>query len=357
MSYAERRDGKLTGKWVGEVNSGRGRWRRVFPTKSEADGYEAYVKATGQEPATAEGKRFSGVTFREVAELCSSAGGPRRGKWKAGKDASVRQRLAFVVDVLGDLDIQAVGTPDLDKLVATLQKRPGYKDKALSPATINRYLTAASAVLTFATQRGYRDGKPVIPLQEETGAREAVVSPELEDALMRHMRSEGHHAEALCCQVLIETGLRAGELQALTSEQIENEWIKLRARQTKTNTAREVWIDPDLARDFRALVASGGRPDRWHLLRIFRSAVEACGGNPELVLHSLRHTRATRLLESGVDPQITMEMMGWTSFNTMRRYRHVQSYMHVEAAKKVALRRGGNPENGSVVPFASKKIA
>jgi integrase len=150
--------------------------------------------------------------------------------------------------------------------------------------------------------------------------------------------------------------MRAGELHGLNAEQIENEWIRLKASQVKTKKARTVWIDPELARDFRALVAAGKRPHPKQLARLFKLAAESCGGNSELVIHSLRHTRATRLLEAGVDAQVTCEMMGWTSFNTMKRYRHVKPSMHVEAAKKVTLQRRGNPQNGEIVQFVPKNV-
>jgi integrase len=358
MSYAQRNSkGKLTGKFFGETVYRGKKFRRLCDSKSEADGYEGYVKATGEEPAHKDGARHTGVTFREVAELCKEAGGPRRGRWKAERDPSVMQRLDHVVAVLGDLDIASVGTIELDRLVADLQRRPGYQGRALSPSTINRYLTAASAVLTFASARGYIQGKPVVPLQEEDGAREAVVSPAIESALWAWLTEHGHHAERLCFQVLIETGMRAGELQAIEPSQIENEWITLRANQVKTKTRRMVWIDPARARDLRALIASGQRPNGARLRTIFKRAAKAVGDSGELVIHSLRHTRATRLLEAGVDPQVCMEMLGWTSFNTMTRYRHVKPAMHVEAAKKVALQRGDLAENGSVLAFEPRRTA
>lgn len=366
MSYPERRKGKLTGRWYGEEIVRGKRFRRAHATKAQADGYEAYVKATGEEPPHQDAHKHTGVTFSEVAELCKEAGGPRRGKWKAGRDNSVQQRLAYVIEKLGDLDIAAVTTTELDKLVAGLQRRPGTKGERLSPATINRYLTAASAVLTFASARGYIQGRPVIPLQEEDGSREEVVSEELEAAVLKWLREQGYGVSALCVSVLIETGMRAGELQSLEQEQItistddeqqENGWIALRASKVKTKTARLVWIRPDLARELRALVASEQVPNPFTLARNFKSAVEKCGGSEELVIHSLRHTRATRLFESGVDPQTTMEMMGWTSFNTMKRYRHIKPSMHVEAAKKVALRRGDFSLNGKIVSFIPKRVA
>jgi integrase len=364
MSYAERRDGKITGRFIGEVvKSGKTIGpKRAFKTKGEADGYEAYVKANGSADGfQGAGDRHTGVTFAEVAELCRDAGGPRRARWKAGKDKSVQQRLDFVVSVLGHLDIAAVTTPELDKLVARLQKLPGNKGARLSPATINRYLTAASAVLTFASGRGFIQGRPLIPLQEEDGAREATVSDEMEAAILRWLNENDYRASAICVSVLIETGMRAGELQAVAPEQIveqgENGWIMLRADQVKTKAARRVWIRPDLARDFRALVASGERPNPFTLARNFKQAAGECGDGGELVIHSLRHTRATRLLEAGVDPQITMEMLGWTSFNTMKRYRHVKPAMHAEAAKKVSLQRGETGDLGNLVRFPLQKTA
>jgi hypothetical protein len=52
VASPEKREGKLTGFWYGEVdrrNKGGQRFRRRFETKREAEGYEAYVKAAGCE--------------------------------------------------------------------------------------------------------------------------------------------------------------------------------------------------------------------------------------------------------------------------------------------------------------------
>jgi integrase len=276
MSYPQRvgnvRSGKLTGKFFGEVDYRGKRFRRLCDTKPEADGYEAYVRATGSEPLHSAGAKHTGTTFREVAELCKAAGGPRKGKWKGGRDKSVMQRLDLVMTHLGDLDIAAVGTTELDKLVASLQRRPGNHGERLSAGTINRYLTAASAVLTFASQRGFIQGKPAIPLQTEDGGREETVSDELEKRLWAWMTDQGHHAERLCCQVLIETGMRAGELHAIRPDQIVNEWITLRAAQVKTNKPRRVYIEPSwrgFARADRGRQASECSA-HWHA--IFKSA-------------------------------------------------------------------------------------
>jgi hypothetical protein len=47
MAYAETRDGKLTGLWVGEVDrpdAGRV-FRQTFATQKKAENYEAFVRS------------------------------------------------------------------------------------------------------------------------------------------------------------------------------------------------------------------------------------------------------------------------------------------------------------------------
>lgn len=356
MAYPEKRKGKLTGRWqVDFVVKGQRYNPPAFDTMPEADGYEAYVRASGVAPPSHAKHKATGTTFREVALMCREAGGPRKGKWKQGRDHSVGQRLDYVIDHLGNLDIAAVGTQELDGLVASLRKRPGRLNDRMSNGTINRYLTMASAVLSFASARGLITGRPVVPLQEETGSRDEVVSEELEDAMLGWLVTHGWPREALCIRVLIETGMRLGELYVLSPEQVGNEWIRLHASQTKTQKAREIYISPELAGELRQMIAAGEVPEAFLLRNHFDKAVKACGGSEALVLHSLRHTRATRLLQGGVDPQVTMQMMGWTSYSTMMRYRHVNSVMHVEAAKKVSRSRGDFGNSGAVVPFERRK--
>src|ERR1700693_515086 len=80
MPHAEKRDGKLTGFWYGEVDrrhKGGERFRRRFETKAKAEGYEAYVKATGEEPPGRDEGNITGRTFASVAAECKEAGGPK----------------------------------------------------------------------------------------------------------------------------------------------------------------------------------------------------------------------------------------------------------------------------------------
>lgn len=356
MPYPEKREGKLTGHWYAEVDlrhKGGPRMRERFETKRQAEGWEAYVKATGERPPWAQ-DGASGHTFAGVAKDCKAEHPP----WQRGKDPTALQRLEFVCEhtKLGKLPIESISRGHLQDVVNSLRRRAGKGGKdgpGVASGTINRYLSAISVVIKFAASDPTRYGKiarPVFPWQDKGEQREETISPEQETALVR-LIAKTHPQEAFLVSVLAATGMRAGELLRLKPEQIEHERIRLKAANNKTKTARLVYIGPEIARQLRATVASGSLPDRKQLWQVFKDAVRACGYNEELTLHSLRHTRATRLMEAGVDAQITMQMLGWRSFSTMARYRHVNDDMQREAAEKVSHRRGETPDTSDVLQF------
>jgi len=382
MAYAEKRGETLTGFWYGEafvkVKGGEPkRFRRRFNIKKDAEGYEVYVKLMGCEPPTLEGEgEGSGHTFAAVAQECKDAGGPK-GKWKNGRDPSIVQRVDYCVRVIGHYDITKVTRKTLELIQKDLEKRPSLgKGKAakLTQSTINRYLNAASAVLHYAVLSEYREAKPKAPLGHENGKLQGVVSFEQEDNILRTMRDSGHHKEAFCVRVLVETGLRESELlgnkrrglPALRIDQItigteedrtETGWITLDSDETKNNSARSVYIRPELARELLIFLRAKAVPDASRLLKCFKEAAKTCGYPANLVIHSLRHTRNTRLLKDGTDIKIRMKMLGHKSVAASLRYAHVDTSDQLKAAKKLESRRGDKAQECVVVPFVVPKSA
>jgi hypothetical protein len=87
--------------WIGEVYRKPKTFRRRFKTKKDAEGYELYVKLTGEEPPTLENTQSTGApTFTEAVEMAKAMKGPR-GVWDLTNDESLCQRLDFVQTTWG----------------------------------------------------------------------------------------------------------------------------------------------------------------------------------------------------------------------------------------------------------------
>lgn len=354
MAYAEKRDGKITGHWYGEVKlkaTGE-RFRRRFDRKVDAEGYELYINKTGQEPPGLSG--ISGRTFSAVAKEAKDAGGPT-GAWKRGRDTSVIQRLEFVCGTkLGRLPIEMVTYSAILDFVTDMEKRPGRMAEKMSTGTINRYLTAVSAVMTFAEAKGYIDKTPKVPWRnEQKQGRFHWLQEGQEDAIAAAMRVKGWEAEAFSTLVLVRTGLRWSEYAGLEPGQIDGKWIRL--WDTKTDTPRSVPITHELARELRAFVASKALPEYKPYRTRLAHAVKSCGFDPELTPHTLRHTACTRLIMSGMPLPKVQRFMGHKSVETTMRYFHMLDDDLEDAAEILAPRRGNAAETAEVVNFNSLK--
>jgi integrase len=340
MAYPEKRKGRLTGKWIAEVElppvaGKRSRVRERFDQLKDAERWEALVKL-GEAPRREGAERAEGPTWGEAVKQCLDAGGPK-GKWRAGRDPHMHQRVDVCLKFLGpDTPLAAVTTVELDKLVTHLRKTRGVGD-----ATINRYLAFVSGTLRWAVKRRMLPGMPDVPWQREDGRRLLWLTQEEEDALCSALVQHGWPDTALIVRVLVATGMRWGELARLKVSEIEDDWLRL--WQTKSNRPRSVPIEPLLAKQLRELVATKGVPAHSTVRYQFKTALKSAGGNPALCIHSLRHTTATRHVEAGTPMNVVMELLGHSSIKTTMRYAHLNNNALAEAAKKVSQLAGEKP--------------
>jgi len=71
----------------------------------------------------------------------------------------------------------------------------------------------------------------------------------------------------------------------------------------------------------------GGNDSEYKVQQIFHYAKRRAGITRDVSVHSLRHSFATHLLESGVDLRCIQELLGHKSSKTTEVYTHVSNQM------------------------------
>ena len=145
------------------------------------------------------------------------------------------------------------------------------------------------------------------------------------------------------------TGMRAGEVCRLKVGDIDSDQMIIRIVQGKGKKDRQVKLPNDLLGLLRAwwpvrskrLDAGTPPQERWlfpggkdegpisarQFARLFREAVRMAGITKRVTLHSLRHSFATHLLESGVDIRVIQAMLGHSKLDMNARYTQVATKM------------------------------
>ncbi|MBA3727562.1 MAG: site-specific integrase [Armatimonadetes bacterium] len=132
------------------------------------------------------------------------------------------------------------------------------------------------------------------------------------------------------------TGLRASEALHLEVADIDSQRMSIRVRQGKGHKDRDVLLSPKLLvllREYWKAV----RPTRWlfpssapdrpvsldSLQEAVRRARRASGLAKRVTAHTLRHSFATHLLESGTNLRVIQVLLGHNSLRTTARSTHV----------------------------------
>jgi site-specific recombinase XerD len=132
------------------------------------------------------------------------------------------------------------------------------------------------------------------------------------------------------------TGLRAGEVSRLKLSDIDSGRRMIRVERGKGGKDRYVMLSDQLLAILRGYWRRT-RPDIWMfpgrdgtrpidpvvLHSACRSARAAAGLNKQVTVHTLRHSFATHLLESGVDIRIIQVLLGHAQLSTTARYTQV----------------------------------
>jgi integrase/recombinase XerD len=202
--------------------------------------------------------------------------------------------------------------------------------RGLSASTVNQALSAVQFFFQSVLRR---------PLDLELHYQRAplrvpvTLTPEEVSRLLQAVRNQ---RDRTAMEIAYATGLRLGEVLRLKVADIDSGRMILRVDQGKGKKDRNVMLGPALLETLRAywrrykpkvLLFPGQDPTRpvnaTLIQRAFIQAKREARIQKRVSFHSLRHSFATQLLESGVNVRTIQSLLGHRSLSTTQRYTHV----------------------------------
>jgi integrase len=245
---------------------------------------------------------------------------------------------------LGDRSVSELTTGDLEKWMAAHVPRTDNKDeRRKAQATANRRWNLLRAILNSA----FRKDPARVPSdgawrrvrsfanadRPRTRTLTAAEAKRLLAALEEPMRDLARGA--------LLTGLRYGELQALTAADVGDDFV--RVRESKSGRPRTVPLSEAGARLFTALAegkvpgaAVFARISRVNVSRAMRPACVVAKIDPPAVFHDLRRSYGSLLLNAGAAADHIQELLGHADLRMTRRaYAHMTGKTLEKAVKKL----------------------
>ena len=210
-------------------------------------------------------------------------------------------------------------------------------DTEVTPSVYNARITALR--FFFSMTCGRDEMKKFMQFRTEPRKLPAVLSVEEVFELLAVAPGPGLKYRA-ALSISYGAGLRASEVCNLTTGDIDSDRMLIHVVQGKGRKDRKVMLSPgllDLLRDYWC----EARPEGWlfpgkpkinpisprQLNRAFTSAKRMAGINKPATLHTLRHSFATHLLESGTDVRVIQVLLGHAKLTTTAQYTKVATKM------------------------------
>ena len=320
--------------WWVDFRTPSGKRRRL--STELADEAAAYTRA-GQivsehcvSPATVD-KRASLSAALETAYTTN---------WLNSRSGTVMRR------VVDKLKVEFAGVAVVDASTKSMRAycerwlRPKAEGGAgIKPATVNRRMSAVGVALTLAVENGDLTVRPKLPHYAERNIVERYMSPDEEAAALgwldRHIQAleiEGKVAEgeewryvATLARFLLDTGFRFSEAFKFT---VDTGQAVLLANVRKNNKGGRVPLTPRANSCAKYLLASPihrnlmvtDTKKAWDWVsHRWRRAVQSAGC-PDVTLHILRHTCASRLVQAGIPIFTVSKWLGHSSVRVTERY-------------------------------------
>lgn len=199
-----------------------------------------------------------------------------------------------------------------------------WEEEGNSGGTVNHKVSHLSMMLKTAMDKGWIDTMPKLVRRKPNKGRIRFINEAEEQALLDACLALGFDELRDLVVLAIDTGFRRGEILGLTPRDFINGKVHLYDGETKSGRGRSV---PATAR-VEAIMKSRRTGNRvfsytnqslfraWGLVRDYMGM----SGDKQFVVHMLRHTCATRLVQRNVPLPVVKEWMGHSAITTTMRY-------------------------------------
>jgi integrase/recombinase XerC len=250
-------------------------------------------------------------------------------------ERSYRSDLEQLAEFLGDRDPSGIDHQDLRQFLGHLI------DRKVKRSSLARKLSSVRAFFKYLNREGIVPGNParLIATPKQDKRLPAVLT--VDDALRLMNAPEGNAVDdkrdRAVLETLYSTGIRASELIGINFEDINrnDHLIRIRGKGRKERIvpvgitaldAIDTYSSRKSGTDKGSAVftgPSGKRLTARTVQRILGNYRKKLGLSQKASPHTLRHSFATHLLESGADLRAIQELLGHASLSTTQRYTHV----------------------------------
>lgn len=236
-------------------------------------------------------------------------------RWVDTEDGEKSRRRAYLAmnEIGGDRPINEIDWDMVDKMGASLISRGRER------ATANRYKSALRTVLRHVGKSLPKYCIPKIDTPQEHFKRFRVYTKAEEKAICEWFKANGKPLMADLVVVLLDTGMRLSEALAQPLVRTESHIHVLKAKNKKARSIPMTKRVRDILKGVEAFPYN--RDSAEYLWNQMRAAL-GHANEPDFILHTCRHTCASRLIQAGEPLEVVKEFMGHSSMTITLRYAH-----------------------------------
>ncbi|MHA1651727.1 MAG: site-specific tyrosine recombinase/integron integrase [Candidatus Helarchaeota archaeon] len=243
--------------------------------------------------------------------------------------------------------LSSITKSDIRNFLYYLDAEKNYSDRSL-----HRKICCLRSFFKFCVQEGYIQKDPM----------KTIKSPKIEKSIPIFMDNEEYKRflqaaetlrEKLLLRVLLATGMRVSEVEALDIGHIDQTNYTVKVVKGKGKKQRIIDIDPTTIElmnryikeergkpsnpedhDALFLNSRGGRLSKRTIQRIVKKCREKAGIEKKITPHKCRHTTGRLLLEGGMDIRVIQEEFGHKSLSTTEIYTKVTNEHRMREYRK-----------------------